>query len=85
LWGCRLPCLRNETWGTWRVGAGGLAFVEEDRVDVAFEVVDGDEGQAGGEGEGFGVGDTDEECSSEAGAGGDGDGVEIGEGDVGLG
>jgi hypothetical protein len=45
-----------------------LAFVEEDGVDVAFEVVDGDEGEAGGEGEGLGVGDADEECAGEAGA-----------------
>jgi hypothetical protein len=29
-------------------------------VDVAFEVVDGDERQALGEGEGFGVGDADQ-------------------------
>jgi len=47
-------------------------------VDVAFEVVDRDEGLVGGEGEGFGEGDADEERAGEAGAGGDGDGFEIG-------
>ena len=54
-------------------------------MDVAFKVVDGDEGQALGKGEGFGVGDANEERSGEAGTAGDGDGVEVGEGDVGLG
>ena len=54
-------------------------------MDVAFEVVDGDEGQVVGEGEGLGVGDADQQRSGEAGTGGDGDGVEIGEGDAGLG
>ena len=53
-------------------------------MDVAFEVVDGDEGEIPGEGEGFGVGDTDKEGSGETGTAGDGDGVEIGEGDAGL-
>jgi hypothetical protein len=61
-----------------------FALVQQDGVDVAFEVVDGDEGQVGGEGQGFGVGDADEERSGEAGAAGDGDGVEVGEGDAGL-
>ena len=54
-------------------------------MDVAFEVVDGDEGKAGGEGKGLGVGDSDEQGSGEARAGGDGDGVEVGESDFGLG
>ena len=54
-------------------------------MDVAFEVVDGDEGKIVGEGEGLGVGDADEQRPGEAGTGGDGDGVEIGEGDAGLG
>src|ERR1039457_1623027 len=63
----------------------GLSFIQQDGVDVAFEVVDGDEGQPVGEGQGFGVGDADEEGSGEAGTGGDGDGVEIGEGDFSLG
>jgi len=59
--------------------------MQKDGVDVAFEMVDGDERQTLCEGEGFGVGDADEQCSGQAGTGGDGDGVEIGEGDVGLG
>ena len=52
---------------------------------MAFEVIDGDEGDVLREGEGLGVGDADEQGTGEAGAGGDGDGVEVGEGDVGLG
>ncbi len=54
---------------------GGV--VHEDGVDVAFEVVDGDEGFAEAEGEGFGVGDADEEGTGEARAAGNGDGLEI--------
>jgi len=52
---------------------------------VAFQVVDGDEGQVVGEGESFGVGDADHQRSRETGPAGDGYGVEIREGDVGLG
>src|ERR1700690_70359 len=63
---------------------GGLAFVEEDGMDVTFQVVDGDQGKIVGEGESFCVGDADEEGSGEAGTAGDGDGVEVGEGGVGL-
>ena len=55
-----------------------VAGFHEDGVDVAFEVVDGDEGLAGAEGEGLGVEDADKEGSGEAGAVGDGDGVEVG-------
>src|SRR6266568_1881365 len=54
-------------------------------MDVAFEVVDGDEGQALCEGESLGVGDADEQGSGETGAGGDGDGVQVAEGHVSLG
>ena len=54
-------------------------------MDVAFKVVDGDEGDVLREGQGLGVGDADEQSTGEARAGGNGDGVEIGEGDVGLG
>ena len=61
-----------------------LAFVEEDGVDVAFQMVDGDEGKVVGEGEGFGVGDADEEGSSKARTAGDGNGVEAGKGDAGI-
>lgn len=49
-------------------------------MDVAFEVIDGDEGKVVREGEGFGVSDADQKRSGEAGTGGDGDGVKIGEG-----
>ena len=65
-------------------GCRGCGF-HEDGVDVAFEVVDGDEGLVESEGEGFGVEDADEEGSGESGAFGDGDGVEVGERDAGLG
>ncbi len=61
-----------------------LALIQQDGVDVAFKMVDGDERNVLRVGQSFGVGDADEQCSGEAGAGGDGDGVEIGEGDVGL-
>ena len=54
-------------------------------MDVAFQMVDGDEGQVVGEGKSFGVGDAHQKRSRETGAAGDGDGVEIREGDVGLG
>ena len=54
-------------------------------MDVAFQMVDGDERQAVGEGQSLGVGDAHQKRSGETGAAGDGDGVEIGEGDVGLG
>ena len=63
----------------------GFALVEQDRVDVAFEMIDGDEWEVVGEGESLGVGDADEKRSGEAGAGGDGDGVEIGEREAGFG
>ena len=52
-------------------------------MDVAFEMVDGDEREVGAEGQGLGEGDADEQGSGEAGAFGDGDGVEIGVGDTG--
>ena len=65
------------------IGCAGGRF-HQDGVDVAFEVVDGDQGLVEAEGEGFGVGDADQEGSGEAGAFGDGDGVEVGEGDGSL-
>ena len=71
----------GEEWG----GVGeGRACVHENGVDVAFEVVDGDEREVGAEGEGLGEADADEQGSGEAGAFGDGDGGEIGVGDVGT-
>ena len=54
-----------------------FALLEKDGVDVAFEVVDGDEGKFVCVGESLSVGDADEKRSGEAGAGGDGDGVEV--------
>ena len=66
-------------------GCRGFAGFHEDGVDVAFEVVDGDERLGEAVGEGFGVGDADEEGSGETGTFGHGDGVEVGEGEVGAG
>ena len=53
-------------------------------VDVAFEVVDGDERLAESPGQGFGVADADEQGTGEAGAFGDGDRVHVRHGDVGF-
>ncbi len=50
---------------------------QQDGVDVAFEVVDGDERLAEGPGQGLGVADADEQGAGEAGAFGDGDGVQV--------
>ena len=58
--------------------------LKEDRVNVAFEMINGDEGKVVGESEGFGVGDADEQCTSEARARSDGNGIEIGEVNVGF-
>jgi hypothetical protein len=52
---------------------------------MAFQVVDGDQGQACGESQSLGIGNADEQRASEARAGGDSDGVKVGEGDFGLG
>ncbi len=60
-------------------------MLHEDGVDVAFEMIDADEGFREGEGEGLGVGDADEEGAGETGAAGDGDGVEVLEGEAGFG
>jgi len=61
--------------------AGGV--VHEDGVDVAFEVVDGEEGFGQAEGEGFGVGNADKESTGKARAAGDGDCVEVLKGEAG--
>jgi hypothetical protein len=58
--------------------------VHEDGVDVAFEVVDGDEWEVGSEGERLGKADADEQGAGEAWAFGDGDGGEIGVADAGA-
>ena len=66
-------------------GAGiGERDVHEDRVDVAFEVVDGDEWEVGAEGQGLGEADADEQGSGEARAFGDGYGVELRVGEAGA-
>lgn len=54
------------------------ARFHDDGVDVALEVVDGDDGARVGEGDGLGEGHADEKGTDEAGAFGDGDGGEIG-------
>ena len=64
--------------GEQRAGGGeGGGVLQQHRVDVAFEVVDGDEGLAEGVGQGLGVADADQQRAGEAGAFGDGDGVEV--------
>jgi len=72
---CAFPGLRPETstpwtktcpWGPRTWGTQGLALVEQHGVDVAFEVVDGDQRKIVGEGESFGIGDADEERAGEA-------------------
>src|SRR5712671_1821896 len=67
--------------GEFHWGFAALACFHKDGVDVAFEVVDGDQRLVEAEGEGFGVGDADQQCAGETGAFGDGNGVEVGEGD----
>src|SRR5271155_1834914 len=64
---------------------GQLSLLQQDSVDVAFEVVDGDERLAQGVGEGFGVGDAYEQSAGQSGAFGYCDGVEVLEGDACLG
>ncbi len=62
----------------------GFALVEQDGVDVAFEMIHSDERNLFGEGVCLGVGVADEERAGETGPGSDGDGVEIGKSDAGL-
>ena len=50
---------------------------EQDGVDVAFEMVDGDQGFAERKGEGLGIADADEQRARQAGAVGNGNGVEV--------
>ena len=52
-------------------------MLQQHGVDVAFEVVDGDERLAQREGEGLGVADTDEQRAGEAWAFGDGDRIQL--------
>ncbi len=63
--------------------AGGAGF-EKDGVDVAGEMVHGDERLAQREGESFSVSDADEQSADQAGTLGDGDGIEVLQSDAGL-
>jgi hypothetical protein len=53
----------------------GLSLIEQNGVDVAFEVVDCDEWKILGEGQRFGVCNTNQERAGQSGTVGDGDGV----------
>ena len=67
----------------FRGGFAALARLHEDGVDVAFEMIDGDQRFVEAEAESLCVGNADQKRAGETRAFGDGDGVEIGEGDVG--
>ncbi len=64
---------REERAGGWE--GGGV--LHQHGVDVAFEVVDGDERLAQRPCEGLGVADADEQRAGETGAFGDGDGIQV--------
>ena len=53
------------------------ARFQDDGVNVAFDVVDADEGHAGGEAQALGIGEPDEQRADESGSDGDGDGREV--------
>ena len=59
-----------------QVAVAVLPFFQQYGVDVAFEMVDGDERLVGSEGEGLGVAESDEQGTGEARALGYGDGVD---------
>ena len=61
-----------------------LALRQQNRVNVTFEMVDGDERLAQGEGQRFGVGNPHQQCARQAWALGHGDGIQIGEADAGF-
>jgi len=65
-------------------GPGFRGGLHEDSVDVAFEVVHGDQREVCAEGQGLCEADADEESSGEAWAFGDGYGGEVGVGDAGA-
>ncbi len=67
-----------------RFGDESLRMIHQHGMDVAFKVVDCDEGLAQAECEGFGVGDADEKGSGEPRAAGHGDGVDAVESKAGL-
>src|SRR4029077_996451 len=69
--------------GRFRVASGRVGF-EEHSVNVALEVVHGDERFAERQGQHFAVGDADEERADQAWALRDGDRVEVGERDLRL-
>jgi len=48
-----------------RACLAGFALVEQHRVDVAFQMVDGNQRQARCQGQSFGIGDADEKRSGE--------------------
>jgi len=66
--------------GHLRMARGEVRF-EDYGMNVAFEVIHGDERFAEREGENFAVGHADDEGAGEAGALGDGDGVDFSESD----
>ena len=70
--------------GKFGAAIAGGAGLEKNGVDVAGEMVHGDERLAQREGESFAVGEANEQGADEARALSDGDGVEIVQGDVGL-
>ncbi len=64
--------------GEQGTGVGEVLFgLEKDRLNVAFEVVDGDQGQIGAEGKRLGEADTHQQGAGEARAFRDGDGPEV--------
>jgi hypothetical protein len=74
------PLTTSASAGYSMLGAG----FENHRVDVAFDVVDGDERQIASEAERLRIGDADQQRTDQAGAFGDGDGGEIVEIGAGL-
>ena len=61
-----------------------FALVEQDSVDVAFDVVYGDERDVLCVSQGLGIGDADEQSAGESGAACDCDRIQIREGDFGF-
>ncbi len=60
--------------GKFRSASGEMSF-EKNGVNVAFEMIHGDERLAERHGQGFAVGDADDQRADEAGAESNGDGV----------
>jgi len=67
--------------GQLKGGLLRLPHLQQHGVDMALQVIHGDERLAQREGERFGIGDADQQRACEAGAFGDGDGVQVGEAD----